>query len=95
MFLVIKYLRNCNCTESKSIYLRYHFEIQIKQVLDGLYENRKIAQATHNIYAYRISLGDNMCQGCEDDGETHAGSRLLHLLQVCSVLPSYIEAQWL
>lgn len=47
-------------------------------------ENKKIANATHNIYAYRIYREDtkSFCQDCDDDGETQAGSRLLHLLQV-------------
>jgi len=60
---------------------------QIKLVLDKLYENRKIAQATHNIYAYRIYNEDSKMwvQDCEDDGETHAGGRLLHLLQIVDV----------
>ncbi|CAG7785763.1 unnamed protein product, partial [Allacma fusca] len=33
---------------------------------------------------YRIFKDDqaNAIQDCEDDGETHAGSRLLHLLQI-------------
>ena len=55
-----------------------------RQVLAKLYENRKIAQATHNIYAYRIYKEDSKSwlQDCDDDGETQAGSRLLHLLQV-------------
>lgn len=54
-------------------------------VLSALKENKKIANATHNIYAYRIRKdGENNClqQDCEDDGETAAGGRLLHLLQV-------------
>ena len=54
-------------------------------VLEKLYENKKIANATHNIYAYRICQNQSnniVLQGCEDDGETHAGSRMLHLLQV-------------
>ncbi|XP_045192751.2 protein IMPACT-like [Mercenaria mercenaria] len=58
---------------------------QVKMVLDKLYENKKIANATHNIYAYRICRKDAhsvLLQGCEDDGETHAGSRMLHLLQI-------------
>ena len=58
---------------------------QIKLVMDKLYENKKIANATHNIVAYRILQNDThsiVCQGCDDDGETHAGSRMLHLLQV-------------
>lgn len=57
---------------------------QVRMVLDKLYENKKIASATHNIYAYRVYCEDkqSFLQDCEDDGETAAGGRLLHLLQV-------------
>ncbi|XP_069076140.1 protein IMPACT isoform X2 [Pleurodeles waltl] len=57
---------------------------QVKMVLNKLYENKKIASATHNIYAYRIYCEDKQTflQDCEDDGETAAGGRLLHLLQI-------------
>lgn len=60
---------------------------QVKMVLEKLYENKKIASATHNIYAYRIYCGDkhSFMQDCEDDGETAAGGRLLHLLQILDV----------
>ena len=52
-------------------------------VLNRLKENRKIASATHNIYAYRVRLATGvMAQDCEDDGETKAGSRMLHLMAV-------------
>ena len=53
-------------------------------VLAELYKNRKIAQATHNMYAYRIYNDRTrlVLQDCEDDGETHAGSRMMHLMQV-------------
>ncbi|XP_016328704.1 protein IMPACT isoform X3 [Sinocyclocheilus anshuiensis] len=56
---------------------------QVQRVLNHLYENKKIASATHNIYAYRIYCEDknSFLQDCEDDGETAAGGRLLHLLQ--------------
>ncbi|XP_054046538.1 protein IMPACT isoform X5 [Rissa tridactyla] len=56
---------------------------QVKKVLEKLYENKKIASATHNIYAYRIYCEDKQTflQDCEDDGETAAGGRLLHLMQ--------------
>ncbi|XP_051467016.1 protein IMPACT isoform X2 [Apus apus] len=59
---------------------------QVKRVLEKLYENKKIASATHNIYAYRIYCEDKQTflQDCEDDGETAAGGRLLHLMQVVS-----------
>ncbi|XP_075069540.1 protein IMPACT isoform X2 [Mixophyes fleayi] len=57
---------------------------QVKKVLNKLYENKKIASATHNIYAYRIysKKTNTFIQDCEDDGETAAGKRLLHLMQI-------------
>ncbi|XP_072516104.1 protein IMPACT isoform X2 [Salminus brasiliensis] len=60
---------------------------QVQRVIDQLYENKKIASATHNIYAYRIYCEDKstFLQDCEDDGETAAGGRLLHLLQILDV----------
>ncbi|XP_008280195.1 protein IMPACT [Stegastes partitus] len=60
---------------------------QVKMVLEKLCENKKIASATHNIYAYRIYCEDkrSFLQDCEDDGETAAGGRLLHLLQILDV----------
>lgn len=60
---------------------------QVKTVLEKLYENKKIASATHNIYAYRIYRQDknSFLQDCEDDGETAAGGRLLHLMQILDV----------
>ncbi|XP_035865088.1 protein IMPACT isoform X6 [Phyllostomus discolor] len=56
---------------------------QVKTVLAKLYENKKIASATHNIYAYRIYCEDKQTflQDYEDDGETAAGGRLLHLME--------------
>lgn len=57
---------------------------QVKNVLSYLMENKKIANATHNMYAYRIYREDtkSFSQDCDDDGETQAGGRLLHLLQI-------------
>ncbi|XP_058034340.1 protein IMPACT isoform X1 [Ahaetulla prasina] len=60
---------------------------QVKNILAELYKNKKIASATHNIYAYRIYCEDKQTflQDCEDDGETAAGGRLLHLMQILNV----------
>lgn len=69
----------------------YHLSIlfssycsQVKNVLSKLLENKKIANATHNIMAYRLYNEEKKTslQDCDDDGETAAGGRLLHLLQV-------------
>lgn len=57
--------------------------------------NKKVATATHNITAWRIQgsmasaqKGANTAttiQDCDDDGETAAGGRLLHLMQLMDV----------
>ena len=56
----------------------------VKTFLCKLKEIRKVSQATHNIVAYRIcsTTEGSYIQDCADDGEVHAGGRLLHLLQI-------------
>ncbi|KAF2871282.1 ribosomal protein S5 domain 2-type protein [Massariosphaeria phaeospora] len=45
--------------------------------------DKKAARATHNMVAWRMrGPGGASYQDCDDDGETAAGGRLLHLLQV-------------
>ena len=58
------------------------------KVLSVLKQNRKIAMATHNIMAYRIFEDDRkvFLHDCDNDGETSAGSQLLHMLEVCNKL---------
>lgn len=60
---------------------------EVNAVMDILLENNKIRNATHNIMAYRICLPDRntVMQDFDDDGETSAGGRLLHLLQIADV----------
>ena len=52
--------------------------------VNQLKENRKIAKATHNIVAYRLSPGNGskLYEDSDDDGENHAGSRLLNFLKL-------------
>ncbi|KAJ8944138.1 hypothetical protein NQ318_013322 [Aromia moschata] len=58
-------------------------ENDVKDFMSYLMDNKKIAQATHNISAYRILLPNSIIlQDCNDDGEAHASSRILHLLQI-------------
>lgn len=54
--------------------------------------DKRASKATHNISAYRIrtppgpgSSSEIIYQDCDDDGESAAGGRLLHLLQVMDV----------
>lgn len=58
-----------------------------KKTIQHVKENKKLATATHNISAYRISGGPHgTCfQDCDDDGENQAGGRLLHLMQILDV----------
>ncbi|XP_057309546.1 protein IMPACT-B-like [Hydractinia symbiolongicarpus] len=60
---------------------------EVKYVLRKLKENRKVAQASHNILAYRLSgtKENSYIQDYADDGEVNAGGRLLHLLQIMNV----------
>ena len=60
---------------------------QAKQFLQHLLDtDKKVAKATHNITAHRIQSDNGVTfQDCDDDGETAAGSRLLHLMQLTDV----------
>lgn len=57
----------------------------VNKVKETLLQNKKVASATHNISAYRIAGSSSVAQDCDDDGETAAGSRLLHLLVILDV----------
>lgn len=67
-----------------SLILMFYF---FRLVMKTLLKNRKIENATHNIYAYRI-FDENKktyIHDCVDDGETQAGGRLLHFLQIVDI----------
>lgn len=54
--------------------------------MSTLLANSKIAKATHNISAYRFLSRDGVQhQDNDDDGESAAGGRLAHLLQLLGV----------
>jgi hypothetical protein len=60
---------------------------QAKQYLQHLLDSdKKVRSATHNITAWRIK-GENgvTFQDCDDDGETAAGGRVLHLMQLMDI----------
>ncbi|KAK3837459.1 MAG: ribosomal protein S5 domain 2-type protein [Linnemannia gamsii] len=49
-------------------------------------ENKKVIKATHNIMAFRVeNENGTITQDNDDDGETAAGSRLLHLMSILDV----------
>jgi hypothetical protein len=56
---------------------------EVQEVVAALMENTKIARATHNILAFRVTTpSGNVLSDCDDDGESAAGGRLLHLLSI-------------
>ncbi|ODQ64642.1 UPF0029-domain-containing protein [Nadsonia fulvescens var. elongata DSM 6958] len=56
---------------------------QAQEMCEMLKHDKKIAKAAHNMTAWRIKRDDGITyQDYDDDGETAAGSRLLHLLTV-------------
>ncbi|KAJ1653476.1 hypothetical protein IWQ61_006403 [Dispira simplex] len=62
---------------------RVHSVPEAQYVVWQLLQDRKIAKAAHNIVAYRIQPDNGpWIQDYDDDGETAAGGRLLHLLQL-------------
>lgn len=78
-------------TEKKSIFLARVAPVsspaQAKQYVSHLLAtDKKAARATHNMTAWRIrGPNDTSYQDCDDDGETAAGGRILHLMQLMDV----------
>ena len=74
-------------TDRKSVFQAHVCQVcsleQVRQMLSELKSNKKIAQATHNILAYRFIDKDKavLMQDCDDDKEHGAGGKLSHLLQ--------------
>lgn len=63
--------------------LGVHSEQNAIEMIEDLLKDKKLRTATHNIQAWRIKRDDGlMNQNCDDDGESAAGSRLLHLLNI-------------
>ncbi|KAE8147037.1 aromatic amino acid aminotransferase [Aspergillus avenaceus] len=87
-------------TEKKSVFVGRAAHVtsleQAQAYLDYLLATeKKVASATHNISAWRIrqqkpsggkgESAEMIVQDCDDDGETAAGGRLLHLMQLMDV----------
>jgi len=82
-------------TDRKSKFVAHIAEIHslndVNEVLDQLKQNKKIANATHNVYAFRFEI--EKCKGKitlvedrDDDGETGAGDKLLYMLQMLNAV---------
>ncbi|KIM74993.1 hypothetical protein PILCRDRAFT_79509 [Piloderma croceum F 1598] len=59
---------------------------QVPLILSHLMSDRRISRAAHpTIHAYRCQVGTLLHQDNDDNGETAAGGRLAHLLQILEV----------
>mmetsp|Transcript_14040 Transcript_14040/g.42381 ORF Transcript_14040/g.42381 Transcript_14040/m.42381 type:complete len:239 (-) Transcript_14040:1148-1864(-) len=78
-------------TERKSTFQAHVAPVTCKEdvelVMAALLSNNKIQRASHNMMAYRIWSQERQLfdQDCDDDGESAAGGRLLHLLEIMNV----------
>eukprot|EP01025_Chloroclados_australasicus_P011350 TRINITY_DN14908_c3_g1_i1.p1 TRINITY_DN14908_c3_g1~~TRINITY_DN14908_c3_g1_i1.p1 ORF type:complete len:314 (+),score=39.07 TRINITY_DN14908_c3_g1_i1:101-1042(+) len=78
-------------TERKSTFQAHCLHVksleEIEAMMKVLLQNNKIRNATHNIMAYRIynPVTNAFIQDFDDDGETAAGGRMLHMLQAANV----------
>lgn len=75
-------------TDRGSTFIGYSREVhsveEAAEYIDLLTTDKKISKAAHNMTAWRIKKENGIqYQDCDDDGETAAGSRMLHLLTVC------------
>ncbi|KAJ3023628.1 hypothetical protein HKX48_002177 [Thoreauomyces humboldtii] len=75
--------------ERKSIFVAHVAAItsldDVCLVMAALRTNKRIARATHNIMAYRLEVNGVCKQDSDDDGESAAGGRLLHMLELSQV----------
>ncbi|ODV93647.1 hypothetical protein PACTADRAFT_71460 [Pachysolen tannophilus NRRL Y-2460] len=62
-----------------------HSVAETTKLISDLKTDKKLLKAAHVMFAYRIRRGDLKYQDCDDDGESAAGGRLLHLLTVMDV----------
>ncbi|KAI9000229.1 ribosomal protein S5 domain 2-type protein [Gaertneriomyces semiglobifer] len=78
-------------TERKSVFIGRALSVnspaEATQAIQSLIRSdKRIQRATHNITAYRIVRENaSVLQDNDDDGETAAGSRLAHLMQIMDV----------
>lgn len=59
--------------------------------------NKRVATATHNIKAWRIKdqkSNAGLVQDYDDDGESAAGGRMLHLMQLMDVYGLVVVTRW-
>ena len=82
--LVSRFVHGETLTDRRSVFqahlARPTSANEIPLLLRSLKSDRKIQAASHNIWAYRVTIGTSLFADNDDDGETAAGKRLALLL---------------
>lgn len=84
------WLAGSTITDRKSVFIGFATEVNsmddVEQMLGLLKQDNHIARATHNIVAYKIkNENGTVISDYDDDGETAAGGRVLHLMDLTDV----------
>lgn len=82
--------RSDDIIDRKSVFvgraIEVHSEEHARILIQDLLLDKRISRATHNISAWRIEVAPEIySQNCDDDGESAAGGRVLHLLNITKV----------
>ncbi|KAI3385019.1 hypothetical protein SNEBB_003193 [Seison nebaliae] len=87
----IKIISDESITDRRSTF-QAHFAVvksvdDVKRMKKKLMENNKVVGATHNILAYIIEEEgkESLLMDSDNDGETHAGDRMLHMMKLMKV----------
>ena len=72
--------------DRKSIFQAFYVNIntaaQAEQFRQQLLENNKIKAATHNMFVWKVSENGIIKSDSDEDGESGAGSRMMHLVEL-------------
>ncbi|PLW13228.1 hypothetical protein PCANC_18012 [Puccinia coronata f. sp. avenae] len=80
--------------DRKSVFIGHAIALadpkEVPRILQQLLSDKKIAKASHNIVAWRCEFNGCLHQDNDDDGESAAGSRMLHLLNILDVKKVFV-----
>ncbi|KAI7953664.1 hypothetical protein MJO28_006211 [Puccinia striiformis f. sp. tritici] len=75
--------------DRKSVFIGHSISLNdpkdVPRILQHLLSDKKIAKASHNMIAWRCETNGFLHQDNDDDGESAAGSRMQHLLNILDV----------
>merc|ERR1712212_804452 len=85
--------------DRKSIFQAFYASIskasEAAQFRQQLLENNKVRSATHNMFVWKVLEGGVVKADCDEDGESGAGSRMMHLVDLMGAINfAVIVTRW-